>query len=115
MVQNGAPLTDATNATLVLTNLTTANSGGYSFVAANPAGSVTSLVAQLTVNAYPVPNLTNGMLAYWPLDAVDGGKTPDLVNGLDLNLDNIYATNVVPGRWGNAFSFVANNQTLAWR
>src|SRR4026207_9825 len=26
-------------------------------------------------------NLTNGLVAYWPLDQVQGDKTPDLVNG----------------------------------
>ena len=30
-------------------------------------------------------NLSEGLVSYWPLDVVVGGKTPDLVNGYDLS------------------------------
>lgn len=49
-----SPLADGANATLILNNVQTNDTGGYSVVVTNFAGSVTSLVAILTVtNAAP--------------------------------------------------------------
>lgn len=47
------PVPDATNATLLLNNLTTSQAGDYSVIAFGPAGSVTSLVTRLTVTVDP--------------------------------------------------------------
>jgi pectate lyase len=49
------PLTDATNATLILTNAQTGDAGAYSVVVSNSAGSITSSNALLAVNRPPVP------------------------------------------------------------
>jgi hypothetical protein len=46
---NGTNIADATNATLSLTNVQSAQAGGYAVVVTNVAGSVTSIVASLTV------------------------------------------------------------------
>ena len=46
---NGGPLPNATNNTLVLTNLALTQAGDYAVVAANLFGSVTSTVAQLAI------------------------------------------------------------------
>ncbi|MEC9081407.1 MAG: hypothetical protein VYE44_06480, partial [Verrucomicrobiota bacterium] len=35
--------------------------------------------------------LKNGLVAYWPLDEVQGSKTPELVNGYDMELTNLSA------------------------
>jgi hypothetical protein len=43
------PLANATNASLILTNLQTTNAGTYSVIVTNTAGSATSLFATLTV------------------------------------------------------------------
>jgi pectate lyase len=51
-------LTNATGSTLILTNVQLSDSGGYSVVATNSYGSVTSAVAQLTVNVPVVPSIT---------------------------------------------------------
>ncbi len=48
-----APVANATNATLTITNAQPADAGGYSVVIANSYGSVTSQVAQLTVSVAP--------------------------------------------------------------
>ncbi|MGH7973183.1 MAG: LamG-like jellyroll fold domain-containing protein, partial [Limisphaerales bacterium] len=62
------------------------------------------------------PNLTNGLIAYWPLDSIIGGKTPDLVSGYDMTALNLTsAGNVVPGRWGNALSFTNATHTILQR
>jgi hypothetical protein len=58
---NGANLAGATSATLTLTSVTTGQSGGsYSCLVSNVAGTATSSVAVLTVNAAPVaPTITD--------------------------------------------------------
>ena len=61
------------------------------------------------------PSLGNGLIAYWPLDEVQGTKTPELVNGYDMELTNLSAEDVVEGRIGNAFSFSNEKQTLLSR
>src|SRR5687767_13370621 len=65
-------------------------------------------------------NLADGLVSYWPLDVVVGGKTPDLVSGYDfapyIGASHTLGggTNIVlvPGLVSNAVSFVAANQTL---
>ena len=47
------PVANATNATLTLTNVQDANAGGYTVIITNSYGSVTSVVATLTVNTPP--------------------------------------------------------------
>lgn len=47
------PVEGATSTNLVLTNVTVGQAGGYSVVVTNLAGSVTSIVATLTVNVVP--------------------------------------------------------------
>jgi hypothetical protein len=60
-------------------------------------------------------NLTNGLVAYWPLDQVQGDKTPDLVNGYDMQLNNLSAADLVDGIRGKCFSFSNQNKTLLSR
>ena len=60
-------------------------------------------------------NLTNGLVAYWPLDQVQGDKTPDLVNGYDMQLNNLSATDLVDGIRGKCFSFSNQKKTLLSR
>ena len=50
---DGTNVSGATNATLALTNAQGTNAGSYTVVVTNPAGSVTSQVASLTVNVPP--------------------------------------------------------------
>ena len=64
-----------------------------------------------TLNA----QLKDGLIAYWPLDEVQGTKTPELVNGYDMELTNLSAEDVVEGKIGNAFSFSNEKQTLLSR
>ena len=48
---NGTDIANATNATITLTNVQSAQAGGYVVVVSNVAGSVTSVVAGLTVSS----------------------------------------------------------------
>ncbi len=58
--------------------------------------------------------LTNGLVAYWPMNSVDGPVTPDVVSGYDLVLQNLTTNDLVSGRPGasNCFRFNSTNQTL---
>jgi hypothetical protein len=60
-------------------------------------------------------DLADGLVSYWPLDTVQGNKTPDLVSGYDMELANLSAANLAPGKQGNAFSFSNGAQTLLQR
>ena len=51
--KEGTNLLDATDAALFLTNVTFGDAGGYSVIITNPVGSVTSIVATLTVGFPP--------------------------------------------------------------
>src|SRR5262245_56218949 len=46
------------------------------------------------------PNLTNGLVAYYPLDNFSSGSTPDLVNGYDMILQNLNAGDLKTGYTG---------------
>lgn len=111
--RNGAPIPDATRATYLATGLQTNNSGDYySVTAANDLGSVTSSNATLTVLPDPAPNLTNGLVNYWPLDTITADDTnlfsPELHFGHRMDLRNFAdASDIVPGQFSNALYFDA--------
>lgn len=114
-IKGGSELPGATSDTLNLTGLTTADNGQYQLVITNAIGSVTSVVAQITVSGFGTPNLTNGIVAYWPLDSIAGVKTPDLVSAYDFTVNNMGSTNVVAGKWGSALSFDKTKSQYARR
>jgi hypothetical protein len=113
--KNNVPVENATSFDIAFTNLSVADAGNYSLIISNSLNVVTSTVAQVTVNPRPAPNLTNGIIAYWPLDVVQGTKTPDVIRGYDMQLNNLTEADLVPGKVGNAFSFDASRKTLLSR
>jgi hypothetical protein len=113
--KDGTNVPGANAITLALSSVTTNDSGQYRLVITNAAGSATSTVAQITVNSYASPNLTNGMVAYWPLDGITGVKTPDLVSAYDLTLAGTVNPTLTAGKWGSAMSFNAANSQYARR
>jgi hypothetical protein len=60
-------------------------------------------------------SLTNDLVSHWPLDAIQGTKTPDVVSGYDMNLNNLTAADLVVGYASNCFSFSNARQTLLSR
>jgi autotransporter-associated beta strand protein len=54
----GTPLANATNSALTIVNAQSPNAGGYSVIVSNAYGSVTSVVAQLTVTVTPPSIIT---------------------------------------------------------
>lgn len=59
--------------------------------------------------------LIDDLVSYWPLDEIQGTKTPDLVSGYDMDIQNLVDSDVVEGRFGNAFSFDNTRNTLLSR
>jgi hypothetical protein len=113
--KDGVNVAGATGSTLTLENLQEADSGSYTVTVSNSAGSVTSEAALVTVGDWAAPDLNRSIISFWPLDTVVGDKTPDLVSGYDLSLNNMTAANLVPGRFGNAFQFSAETSTALYR
>lgn len=54
--------------------------------------------------------LKDELVAYWPLDEIQGNKTPDLANGQDFLLQNVVAADQIPGKFGMAFNFKKANK-----
>lgn len=111
----GATLLETTGSTHSIPSAQIADNGTYLFVASSPFGSITSAPVNIAVGSFAAPNLTNGMIAYWPLDEVQGTKTPDLSSGYDMDLVNLTDADLVTGKWGRAFRFDAARQTLLRR
>ena len=113
--KNGTPIPDATSAQLIISNVQFSDSGAYTVVAQNAVSSVTSNPVQVTVGAEPGPNLTNDLVAYYPFEEVQGTKTPDKVRGYDMDLINLTAADLVPGKNGNTFQLSNAKQTMIRR
>ena len=73
------------------------------------------LSAWLLPHASVFGALTDGLIAYWPLDEVNGERTPELINGYDMELVNLTAADLVEGNTGKAFLFDVERQTLLQR
>jgi bacillolysin len=81
--RNGGVLAGQTNATLTLTQVQPANSGDYSVVVSNSAGSVISALAALTVNTQP---------------AFVGIKAASVAEGSELSLQLVTADSDLPAQ-----------------
>ncbi len=68
--------------------------------------SFSTAVVGLFTNTFP----RAGLLAYWPLDAASGGKTPDFAFGNNLTING--GAPIVAGVISNAFSFDGSSQYL---
>jgi hypothetical protein len=100
-------LPGATALLLAFSPSTTNDTANYALVVSNSAGVVTSTVAPIVVSDYPAPNLTNGLVAYYPCDVVTGtSKTPDLVSAYNMQLyGGMTGTNLITGQWGSGLQF----------
>jgi len=108
--RNEIDIEDATNSVLTLAGVPTSDAGTYSVEIENEAGTVLSSNAVLIVE--PVDNITSGLVAHWPLDELTE-VSPDLTtNGNHMLPVNMDASNIVPGRRNNAFSFNGTDELL---
>ena len=57
------------------------------------------------------------LVSYWPLTSITNGTTPDIINGYDMDVVNMDATNIVTGRTVGslAFSFDSQSSTILTR
>ena len=122
-------LTGETNSTLTVTNAQTTDAGGYSAIVSNAYGSVTSAVAQLTVNLPVAPtistqpqdqlNVLPGATAQFTVES--GGSDPLIyqwyfndTNAIANANDSILTiTNVGPGDVGSYSVAVSNSAGTA--
>jgi hypothetical protein len=58
--------------------------------------------------------LREGLVSYWPFNAIGGDTTPDVISGNNLYLYNMGETNLVAGRYGQALAFDGTSQLLAF-
>lgn len=111
--KDGTELAGATSTALTFTSLVNpTDAGEYYLIATNSSGSATSMVARLEFLTYAPSSITNGLIAYWPLDAATGTKTVDLVSSYDMSLVNLSGADIVPGKWGSAFQFNGTNSYM---
>lgn len=113
--KDGVNLPGETARALALDDLSEADSGSYSVVVSNSGGTVTSEAATMVVGALPTADLTRELLSHWPLDTIECDTTPDVVSGYDMELVNLGATDLVSGRFGQAFQFSFARQTMLRR
>ena len=95
---NGVAIAGATNQTLVITNVSSANAATYTVAVTNVAGGIISAGAALTVvspaaGSYAQSVMTNGPINYWRLDETSGNTAFDWVGGLD----GVYSNGVTLG------------------
>ena len=101
-LKNASAITGATNASLVLTNVSEADSGIYIVIVSNAFGSVTSSNAVLMVlNCLPAPP---DLVSWWPGD----GNANDIVGTNNGTLEDGATANAA-GVVGTAFSFDGTN------
>lgn len=77
--RNGLPLSGATNATLVLSNLQPAASGVYAVVVSNASGTATGNATLTVLSPPPAPGqiLSSGPVGYWRLNEATGPTAYD--------------------------------------
>lgn len=113
--KDGVAISGATSRSLELSDLQLDDSGEYALIVQNASGSATSTVAQITVNPPPPADLSRGLVSHWPLDEIEGTKTPDVISGYDMTLVNLAEADLVEGRIGQAFNFQGSEGTLLER
>ena len=106
---NTVEVAGATTASLTLSNLTAADSAGYTVVVSNSEGAATSGIATVTVLPDPPSDLRNGLVSHWPLDELIDEfpllLSPDLYSHNDLTMVNMTGLNQVFGQVENAVLF----------
>jgi hypothetical protein len=104
--KNSQPIAGATQATLKLSNLSTAAAGSYTLTVSNAVGNVTSSPAVITVET--PADITSGLVGHWPFDNTTGLTLTDATtNANHGTLGNFPADNSqwVAGQIGGSLAF----------
>lgn len=113
-LKDGEEIEGATGSTLTVSGVTPEDAGEYQVEATGGAGdSVTSKEVVLTVETLNESDA--GLMAYWPLDTVDEGATPEEMNEFDMTLNNMSSENVVEGRRDQAFQLDGEEEFLSFQ
>jgi hypothetical protein len=112
---NGQDILNATNSTLVLTNVSSANAGDYTVQVSNAGGNQTSSPASLTIPAPPAkPYVTlvkdDAPVAYWRLGESSGEVADDEIgtqDGAFLNGVTLGVPGAIPNDTNTAVNFSA--------
>ena len=68
------------------------------------------LITAMGIARLPAEDIRQGLISYWPLDAITPViSVQDVVSTNDMVLIAMDASNLVPGRYGNALSFDGTN------
>lgn len=105
-----ASIPDATAPSYTISDIGPDDAGDYRVVVANPAGSVTSVVATLTFVPDPPTDVRAGLLSYWPMNEVDTDglspyRTADIYSHNDLSLITSGFFEQPAGAFGSAIGF----------
>jgi hypothetical protein len=108
---NGIPLAGATSRSIQIVNLQPNNTGDFfSCAVTNPLGFAITTNATMTVVADPTPDLTNGLVNYWPLDYLDA-----FTNAAEKHFGNYFrmvnldaGTQLLPGQFSNSIFCIAS-------
>jgi hypothetical protein len=60
-------------------------------------------------------SLKTDLVSYWPLDEVQGNKTPDLASGFDFILSGLDASDLIEGQFGMGFKLQKVNKAHLFR
>ncbi|MEO6036543.1 MAG: LamG-like jellyroll fold domain-containing protein, partial [Verrucomicrobiota bacterium] len=114
-LSNNVIIPNATNTTLVLTNVQLSWSASYSVFITNIIGSVTSAPANLQVQSLPAANITAGLVGYWKFDDASGSSTAADSSGNGnpgtLSAFNDFSSVWVTGITNGALNFNADAST----
>ncbi|HEX3716348.1 MAG TPA: LamG-like jellyroll fold domain-containing protein [Verrucomicrobiae bacterium] len=103
---DGSAISGATNSSLALTNLQTTNSGSYSLLVSNIAGTNVSAPAVLSISTFTIDDY----VGYWKFDETNGLTAYDSsIYGDNGTLNNFPPDNSewIPGRINGALDFNA--------
>ncbi|HWN95885.1 MAG TPA: LamG-like jellyroll fold domain-containing protein [Methylomirabilota bacterium] len=114
-----ADIPDATNSSFTVTNIQPQDEGNYRVVVTNSAGSVTSVIATLTIltpalDTYTAYVLEKGPAAYWRLNETSGSVAYDYFGGHDGTYANVSLAvqGMVTGDSNTAAGFNGTNSVV---
>jgi len=89
---NSNPLPNATASSYTISNIQKANEGDYRVIVGSTSGSVTSVVARVTVVAADIPTITDELVAHFIFDGNLNDSTSHSNNGTPVGAPNYTQT-----------------------
>lgn len=102
-LSNNIAIPNATNATLLLTNVQLSYSASYSVQITNVVGATNSAVGYLQVNAMPAADATTGLVGNWKFDD-DAGSTTAADSSPNANAGTLEGFTDTTSVWGTGIN-----------